>query len=170
MYRRTTGSHAAIGGQRIVRPPAIEKWQRNRRPTVRVFVYGTLTNPDRVETVLEGQPPARYAFEDEAVLEGLHRVDGRYPTLAPGGRVEGRVLAVDERGLDRLDRYEGIETGLYVRVSVPDADGCGSIAVYVGDPTRLGIEPDLEWPPGESFAKRVRTAVRRTDVRVRRTE
>ena len=151
---------------------------------MRVFVYGTLTDRDRVETVLEGrgrgrerkrerereQPPAQYSFEGDAVLEGLHRVDGRYPTLAPGGRVEGRLLAVGDRGLERLDRYEGVETGLYARVSVPAADGDDSVAVYVGDPTRLGIDPRLEWPAGESFAERVRTYVRDADVRVRRTE
>ena len=154
---------------------------------MRVFVYGTLTDAERVEAVLDGRdeqdgqdeperrpdrerPSAQYSFAGAAVLEGLHRVDGRYPTLAPGGRVEGRLLAVDDRGLERLDRYEGVETGLYARVSVPEADGDGSVAVYVGDPTRLGVEPRLEWPAGESFDERVRTYVRDADVYVRRTE
>lgn len=151
---------------------------------MRVFVYGTLTDPERVAAVLEAesQPPAQYSFVGPATLEGLHHVDGAYPTLAPGGRVEGRVLAVDDRGLERLDQYEGVDTGLYVRVSIPTTEaaaGVGArteavadepIAVYVGDPTRLGVAERVDWPAGESFAERVRTYVDRAAVSVSRSE
>ncbi|SFB82925.1 Gamma-glutamyl cyclotransferase, AIG2-like [Halobiforma haloterrestris] len=140
-----------------------------------VFVYGTLTDPDRVEAVLEGEPPARYELQGRATLEGLHRVDGRYPTLAPGGRVDGRLLAVDDVGLERLDRYEGVEDGLYVRVSVPwktDAasavDGSqeddATLAVYVGDPARLGVADRVDWPGDGPFTARVRRYLERTNV------
>jgi hypothetical protein len=30
-----------------------------------------------------------------ATLHGLHRVEGQYPTLAPGGSVAGRVLRTE---------------------------------------------------------------------------
>ena len=52
-----------------------------------VFVYGTLTDSDRVDELI-----TQYTFEGKVVLEGLHRVKGIYPTLAPGGRVAGRLL------------------------------------------------------------------------------
>lgn len=77
-----------------------------------VFVYGTLTEPERVSSVLETtRTDAADAFVGPATLEGLHRVDGRYPTLAPGGSVDGRLLTVDETALARLDRYEGVDRG-----------------------------------------------------------
>ncbi|WP_226480446.1 gamma-glutamylcyclotransferase family protein [Natrinema amylolyticum] len=146
-----------------------------------VFVYGTLTDPERVATVLEIDPPdAAAAFAGRATLEGLHRVDGRYPTLAPGGSVDGRLLAVDDAGLERLDRYEGVESGLYVRVAVPvvsrsdDRRGESSRTaddrcwVYVGEPDRLGV--DATWPGTEPFRDRVDGVVSRTDIAVRRLE
>ena len=49
-----------------------------------VFVYGTLTDHERADEVL-----SEYDFRGSALLEGLHRVDGTYPTLAPDGRVDG---------------------------------------------------------------------------------
>lgn len=109
-----------------------------------VFVYGTLTDTKIAASVLE-----EFEYEGSATLSGLHRVDGEYPTLAPGGQVEGRLLRTDE--LERLDAYEGVDRGLYVRVSVPveGPDGPESAAVYVGDPTTLDA-PDL-WLGPESF-------------------
>ncbi|WP_049895219.1 gamma-glutamylcyclotransferase family protein [Halopiger xanaduensis] len=139
-----------------------------------VFVYGTLTDPERVEIVLDGRPPTEYAFDGSATLEGLRRVDGEYPTLAPGGTVDGQLLSVDETALERLDRYEGVDRGLYVRVSVP-IDGHNNsdnsddgAAVYVGDPARLAVDEPIDWPAGDSFADRVRTSLTRRDVTVRR--
>lgn len=134
-----------------------------------MFVYGTLTDPERVETVLGRRPPAEYAFDGDATLEGLHRVAGEYPTLAPGGTVDGRLLSVDETGLERLDRYEGVDRDLYVRVSVPIDGSDDSAAVYVGDPTRLAVDEPVDWPAGDSFADRVRTYLTRRDVTAHRT-
>ncbi|EMA61383.1 gamma-glutamylcyclotransferase family protein [Halorubrum lipolyticum] len=144
-----------------------------------VFVYGTLTEPDRVAEVLDS-----YVYVGPATLFGLHLVEGRYPTLAPGGETAGRLLRTEES--DALDEYEGVETGLYRRVAVPlDApDGHpDEAAVYVGDPDRL--DADAAWP-GEGdeggtgdvgdegdddrgFAARVDRYLERADVRVRLT-
>jgi gamma-glutamylcyclotransferase (GGCT)/AIG2-like uncharacterized protein YtfP len=121
-----------------------------------VFVYGTLTSPDRVAEVVDS-----YAFVGPARLHGLHLVPGRYPTLAPGGDAAGRLLRTDER--DRLDAYEGVDDGLYVRVSVPRTDG-GEAAVYVGDPARL--DADAAWPGDGPFADRVRAYLADADVTV----
>jgi len=134
---------------------------------VSLIVYGTLTDGDRVDGLL-----AEWSFGPDAVLEGLHRIEGRYPTLAPGGRVTGRILHTPE--VDELDRYEGVESGLYVRVPVP-VEGAGGepgtvgdgVHVYVGDPDRLGVGADVEWPGAGSFEERVRTYIRDRDVVVR---
>jgi gamma-glutamylcyclotransferase (GGCT)/AIG2-like uncharacterized protein YtfP len=121
-----------------------------------VFVYGTLTSPERVTAVVDS-----YAFVGPAVLHGLHLVEGRYPTLAPGGEAAGRLLRTDE--IDRLDAYEGVDSGLYVRASVPLTDG-GEAAIYVGDPDRLGAAVD--WPGSGPFADRVRAYLADADVSV----
>lgn len=115
------------------------------------FVYGTLTEPERVASVLDS-----FVFVGGAVLEGCHPVRGRFPTLAPGGRTAGRLLRTDE--VETLDAYEEVETGLYVRVRLPRTDG-GTIAVYVGDPDALDCEEPVEWPGPGPFPERVRRYV-----------
>lgn len=118
-----------------------------------VFVYGTLTDPTRVQQVVDD-----FDFRGDAVLDGLHRVDGEYPTLAPGGEVEGRILSTDD--VAALDAYEGVDRGLYVRVPVPvtaDAPfgtdtgtytrtntGQRTVQVYVGDPDKLDVLDSVE--------------------------
>ncbi|MFB6154252.1 MAG: gamma-glutamylcyclotransferase [Haloferacaceae archaeon] len=122
-----------------------------------LFVYGTLTDPGRVDDVVDA-----YAYLGPAVLDGLHPVEGRYPTLAPGGRTGGRLLRVDD--VSAVDRYEGVESGLYVRVSVP-VHGGDEAAVYVGDPERLGA--DATWGGAGSFRERVGRYVADAGVVVR---
>ena len=126
-----------------------------------VFVYGTLTEPDRVGELLDS-----FVFVGPATLVGLRLVGGRYPTLAPGGETAGRLLRTDEVGT--LDAYEGVDDGLYVRVTVPlDApDGHPDEAtLYVGDPDRL--DADATWPGDDGFPERVRSYLDRADVVVR---
>jgi hypothetical protein len=74
--------------------------------------------------------------------------------------VTGRLLAVGD--LARLDRYEGVDRGLYRRVSIPLAASLATTvsataaAVYIGEPTALGIGSlDTHWPGDGSFAERV---------------
>ncbi|WP_126661980.1 gamma-glutamylcyclotransferase family protein [Haloterrigena salifodinae] len=121
-----------------------------------VFVYGTLTDPERVASLLE-DGPGEYEFVGPATLEGLQRVDGRYPTLVPGGSVEGRLLSVDDPALKRLDRYEGVDRGLYVRVAVSGPDD-RRVWIYVGQPDRLGVDAD-GWPDDRPFRDAVRSAI-----------
>ncbi|WP_135854749.1 gamma-glutamylcyclotransferase family protein [Halorussus salinus] len=139
---------------------------------MQVFVYGTLTDPEQVARVC-----STFEFRGAATLDGLRRVEGEYPTLAPGGAATGRLLETPE--IEELDAYEGVERGLYVRVSVPLADGSGGSAdrerderderveLYVGDPAALGA--DAEWPGSGSFAERVRRFCRENEVAVRRS-
>lgn len=125
-----------------------------------VFVYGTLTDPERVARVA-----SEFEFRGPATLNGLHRVEGEYPTLAPGGEVSCRVLQTPE--IEALDAYEGIESGLYVRASIPleSPSSREGVSVYVGDPDALGA--DADWPGDGSFAERVRQYVREESVVVR---
>ncbi|WP_440763841.1 gamma-glutamylcyclotransferase family protein [Natronorubrum sp. DTA7] len=135
---------------------------------MQVFVYGTLTEPTRVESLL-GDGPGTYERLGPATLEGFHRVDGAYPTLLSGGTVDGELLAVDDRALERLDRYEGVDRGLYVRVTVPRADG-GSAQLYVGDPDTLGVAADAVWADDRPFGDAVRAYIVREDTVVRNDE
>jgi len=127
-----------------------------------LFVYGTLTDPDRVADVVD-----EFTFRGDAVCEGLAPVQGRYPTLAPGERTSGRLLDVGD--LAAVDDYEGVDRGLYVRVAVPRAEG-EDIWTYVGDPARLGVGDAVDWPGEGPLAERVCAYVRDHDVRVRRVE
>ncbi len=128
-----------------------------------VFVYGTLTEPDRVAEVLDS-----FVFVGSGTLTGLTLVSGEYPTLAPGGETAGRLLRTDE--VAALDEYERVADGLYRRVTVPlDApeDYPGEAAVYVGDPDRLGA--DADWPGEGAFGDRVSGYLETATVRVRLT-
>ncbi len=131
------------------------------RPSVAVmdvFVYGTLTDPERARAVV-----ADATFAGRATLRGLLRVEGTYPTLVPdeGGTVEGRILRTADVG--SLDAYEGVGRGLYCRVTVPSPRG--PVALYVGDPSLL--DAPGEWPGEGSFEERVERFVR-DEVRVER--
>ena len=130
-----------------------------------IFVYGTLTDAERAASVLDA-----FTYRNDAVLEGLHRIEGAYPTLAPGGDVRGRILETTD--VASLDRYESVERGLYVRVSVPLQSPGGvtdeeSVAVYVGDPDALGVDGSVSWPGPGPFTERVERYVREAAVRVR---
>jgi len=131
-----------------------------------LFVYGTLTDRDRVAAVLG---PDGFVVLGPARIRGFHRVDGQYPTLAPGGSVDGRLLRTER--VEALDRYEGVAAGLYVRVSVP-ADGTDGnrMAVYVGDPGRLDPAEPVEWPGEGPFEERVERYVRENRVVVERLD
>lgn len=129
-----------------------------------VFVYGTLTEPARVERIVDS-----YAFLGSATLEGLHPVQGAYPTLVPGGRTGGRLLRTEE--VATLDAYEGVDGDLYVRVSVPlagDVEGnpTNTAAVYVGDPDALDVTEPVAWPGDGPFADRVERYLAVEGVRV----
>jgi len=147
---------------------------------MQVFVYGTLTDAAQAGRVVDDAE-----FRNDAVLEGLHRVDGAYPTLAPGGSVEGRILETDD--VAALDAYEGVDRGVYVRVPVPVASdapygdeagtymrthaGGRTVEVYVGDPDELGVADPVEWASDESdsasFTACVRAVVADCVVRTR---
>ncbi|ATW88686.1 gamma-glutamyl AIG2-like cyclotransferase [Halohasta litchfieldiae] len=140
-----------------------------------VFVYGTLTDPQQVSTLLD-----ECRFGPPAVCHGLQRVDGRYPTLVPGEQVAGRLLATPE--IDRLDGYEGVDRGLYCRCTVPvlmspraekdetKVDGSmfdvDTAAVYIGAPNRVGVSEDVDWPGSGAFDHRVVDYIETNEVHI----
>ena len=126
-----------------------------------VFVYGTLTEPERVAEVLDS-----FVFVGSATMTGLRAVEGRFPTLAPGDETAGRLLRTDD--VAALDGYERADDGLYVRVTVPLDAPAGypdEAAVYVGEPSRL--DADATWPGAGSFRDRVVDRLSDGDVVVR---
>jgi gamma-glutamylcyclotransferase (GGCT)/AIG2-like uncharacterized protein YtfP len=125
-----------------------------------VFVYGTLTDHATTGAILD-----EYEYRGAAELVGLHRVDGRYPTLAPGGTTAGRILATPE--IAALDAYEGVDRGLYCRLPIPVADGGDTVQLYVGDPAALNAPVD--WPGDGPFSARVERFCDRNGVTVRRS-
>lgn len=135
-----------------------------------VFVYGTLTDPDRVSTLLDS-----YTLGPSACCHGLRRIEGTYPTLAPGEQVSGRLLATPE--LSQLDTYEGVDRGLYCRVSVPLSTvglsnpldvpfAVETVELYVGNPSLLTVSEVVEWPVSGPFEHQVRTYLDTHSVRV----
>lgn len=121
------------------------------------FVYGTLREASQAHEVV-----GHADFGPDAQLVGLRRVEGAYPTLAPGGETSGRVLRLDAGDLEALDRYEGVDRGLYVRVRIPADEG--ALWTYVGDPENLGA--DAEWPGDGPLEATVCEYVDSNDVRI----
>lgn len=114
-----------------------------------LFVYGTLKRGCSNHAQMAGQRfvgPAR-------TVPGFRLYDlGGYPSLVadPADRdgVKGEVWSIDEKGLKRLDRFEGVHTGLYRRTSIalqpPFADQ--HVQAYVSDNSVTG-RPEIgsEW-------------------------
>lgn len=117
-----------------------------------VFVYGTLTDPEQVSRLLDA-----YEFGPRAVCQGLERVDGQYPTVVPGDQVSGRLLYTPH--LDRLDSYEGVDRGLYCRLSVPlgrsEDPTETTVDIYIGNPIKLGVSKTPIWPGSGPFEQQV---------------
>ena len=71
----------------------------------RVFVYGTLTDREQVEALLD-----RFTLGSNATLRGLQRIEGRYPTLAPGGEYRGQLVALGKFNVFECAARVGIST------------------------------------------------------------
>lgn len=111
-----------------------------------LFVYGTLKRGGANHGWMNGQRflgPARTA--PGVTLYSL----GEYPGLAadPADRegVTGELWAVDAAALDRLDRFEGLPEGLYVR-----------------EPARL-VEYPAELPPEDAARAELYRYLRKVD-------
>ena len=130
-----------------------------------LFVYGTLTDPERI-IALTGKQFARV----DATLSGFERVNSPlgYPFILPrpGASVRGVLLLdVDPVSLGRLDAYEA-EGDLYRRqvVVVEVADGQVTAMTYVGHGIRASVaQMPARWthPSRREFPSEASTPARR---------
>jgi gamma-glutamylcyclotransferase (GGCT)/AIG2-like uncharacterized protein YtfP len=130
-----------------------------------LFVYGTLTDPERVSTLTGKQ------FERvDAMLSGFERVNSPlgYPFILPrpGAMVRGVLLLnIDLVSLVQLDTYEA-EGDLYRRqiVMVEVGDRRVSAMTYVGHGIRVSVAPlAARWtdPSHQECLSEARTPARR---------
>ncbi len=87
-----------------------------------IFLYGTLKNGFKANYMLKGQK-----FISEAILEPKYRLFkvSSYPGMVEnvnGIAVKGELWGVDEKCLNQLDNFEGIEYDLYHREIVDVAN------------------------------------------------
>lgn len=96
-----------------------------------VFVYGTLLNRD-VRDAIIGRSTTTYSD----VLEGYKKV-GLNIVEEPKSEVDGVYFEVTAEELERLDKYEGVATGLYKRVDVTLASGDEAIVYQKCNPGQV---------------------------------
>jgi gamma-glutamylcyclotransferase (GGCT)/AIG2-like uncharacterized protein YtfP len=133
--------------------------------SIHLFVYGTLTDPERV-AALTGKQFDRV----DATLSGFERFNSPlgYPYILPrpSGIVRGVLLLnIDPDSLIQLDAYEA-EGDLYRRqvVEVEVADMRVTAMTYVGHDIRTSVgQMAADWtdPPHYEFLSEVRTPPRR---------
>lgn len=113
-----------------------------------LFVYGTLRTGDS-QSVLLGTLPRRPAW----IRGALYTLPAGYPAavLGPEGRIHGELVEPpEERLLRLLDRYEGVDEGLYQRVECEVQIGLRSARAWVyameAARARTGrLVPDGRW-------------------------
>ena len=117
-----------------------------------LFVYGTLKDPAQVAAVVGAAVPVRVLGAGRVC--GVLFDVGDYPALRPSDAaddiVPGVVLEVDEAAFARLDAYEGVSDGLYVRerCTVQMDDGRVSAAwVYIYNRPTHRLRRIAAWPP-----------------------
>ncbi len=93
-----------------------------------VFVYGTLRNGCHNSWMMVGSRSL-----------GADSIEGKYvgalgsiPLIEPGeGSVQGELYEVNSQHLDALDKFEGLQSGLYVRRT---------------ETTHKGVSCEVYWP------------------------
>jgi gamma-glutamylcyclotransferase (GGCT)/AIG2-like uncharacterized protein YtfP len=119
-----------------------------------LFAYGTLKDEVQLRALLGSS--ARYRVVGAGSVRGvLYDVRGEYPALRPAVAeedvVSGVVLELDDTLLERLDAYEGVGEGLYVRerCTVRLDDGRSAEAwVYLYNRPTTSLRRIAAWPPG----------------------
>ena len=121
---------------------------------MRLFVYGTLTDRSRLAAVVG--PSITWRVVGRASVGGALYDCGEYPALVASAASDDSVLGVllefdDDRALARLDAYEGIDSGLYIRteLEVRLRDGARQTAWgYVYNRSTAGLPRIRAWPRG----------------------
>jgi gamma-glutamylcyclotransferase (GGCT)/AIG2-like uncharacterized protein YtfP len=117
-------------------------------PGVHLFVYGTLRSGGGAAGLLRG-----CRMVGTGSVAGTLYDLGDYPALVLDGRgpVEGEVWRCPADVLDRLDEYEGVPDGLYLRAAVV-VDGTECWTYVAGPLLRSRLTPERRirsgrWPP-----------------------
>ena len=82
----------------------------------KVFTYGTLRKYSVRQMI-----PGNHEMLADVTLRGFNRETEIRLSPDPTGTVEGKILFTDSLGA--IDNYEGADSGVYHRVSVPTKDG-----------------------------------------------
>lgn len=125
-------------------------------PVTLLFAYGTLRDARQRALVLGGV--ASRPLGNGTVAGALYDL-GSYPGLLPGDdRVPGTVIALgDAAALARLDEFEGVESGLYVRERTTvhlDAGGTVEAWIYRYNRPVLGRPRIRAWTIGRPLISR----------------
>jgi gamma-glutamylcyclotransferase (GGCT)/AIG2-like uncharacterized protein YtfP len=117
-----------------------------------LFAYGTLKDPKQLRAAVGF--PVRCDIVGSGTIGGVLYDVGEYPALrpsdSPADLVPGVLLEVDDAALDRLDAYEGVPEGLYLRErrAVRLDDGRRAEAwVYLYNRSTAGMRRIAGWPP-----------------------
>lgn len=124
-----------------------DKWYCVRRIDIhKVFVYGTLRPKDSTGNYIE----ASHRVGDYL----MYNYYDKFPYILPdesdmNNVVYGNLLEVDDAELSRMDRYEGVASGLYNRVKetvVSVREGSSTEAwVYVGGSIAPPVVESGDW-------------------------
>ncbi len=119
-----------------------------------LFVYGTLLDPAQLTVVLAGC--SRWRDLGPAAIAGILYDAGDYPALCLDAesprRVPGHLIELGDpaAALSRLDEYEGVADGLYVRqqcrAELPDGSGRDCWVYAYARPVE-GLPRIARWPP-----------------------
>ncbi len=120
-----------------------------------VFAYGTLMFPEVAVPIAQiyadGEPTTIHGFRR---YEALTRSWGNFPAIVrdPGSTVDGLLFRdLSRQQLDRLDRFEDIQDGLYVReeIRIELAHEFLDVFLYVCGP---GLEVRLLQPLSRAWS------------------
>lgn len=110
----------------------------------KVFVYGTLMNPETRKQALGEDAEAT-----PHTIEGMNRESGEYSSITPGeGKVEGMMMDVTPEQLDKLDKYESnydrkeVQPGVFAYVRKPSVN-------EKGQPVQQAAQPEQQKSPEE---------------------
>lgn len=120
---------------------------KRRSATFRLFVYGLLRSDvedERARGVMDG-----CELERAAQVGGTLYDLEEYPAMILAGddTIHGEIWRCPADALERLDRYESVDQGLFRRVGL-DVDGEGCWCYVAGGRLAPRLDPALRIPDG----------------------
>jgi len=92
----------------------------------KIFVYGTLKKNQRTHHLLKSLDAAFVEIAETDSSYKLYKVDwfpGMVKSNDGEGGVKGEVYEISREALQKIDRYEGISSGLFVREEINTTSG-----------------------------------------------